>query len=142
MSDALQDAIARKLAEFAEQLVQLYREALHDAVAQVVGGEALASGVTPRAIVLPGLGSRRRRSATKAMPGRRTRRRRSADQIQALASKIEKYVAAHPGAGAETIKAALAIPKSEWNLPVNKLLAEKKLRTTGEKRATKYFPSR
>lgn len=134
MNDALQTAIARKLAQFTADLVELYRVALHDAVAQVVG----AQGGRPA----PTRGAPRQRRAAAPSKASRGRVRRSADQIDALAARIEKHVASHPGASAIEIKQALGIAPNEWNRPIAKLIADKKLRTTGAKRATKYHPTK
>jgi hypothetical protein len=41
----------------------------------------------------------------------------------------------------EAIAKALATPTRDLNLPVKKLLAGKKIRVQGHKRATEYFPA-
>ena len=41
----------------------------------------------------------------------------------------------------EAIGKALGTPTKDLNLPVKKLLAAKKIRVEGQKRATEYFPA-
>jgi hypothetical protein len=41
----------------------------------------------------------------------------------------------------EAIGKALGLPTRELNLPIKKLLAGKKIRSEGHKRATEYFPT-
>jgi hypothetical protein len=41
----------------------------------------------------------------------------------------------------EAIGKALGAPTKDLNLPIKKLLASKKIRSEGHKRATEYFPA-
>jgi hypothetical protein len=41
----------------------------------------------------------------------------------------------------EAIGKALGVPTRELNLPIKKLLAAKRVKTQGHKRATEYFPA-
>jgi hypothetical protein len=50
------------------------------------------------------------------------------------------YIRDFPGRGVEVIGEKLHIPTKELALPIKKLIAEKRIRTTGNRRATKYFP--
>ena len=59
-----------------------------------------------------------------------------------MASRIQKHVKANPGQSAEQIKATLGIAKNEWLRPIGKLTGEKRVKTRGRLRATKYFPGK
>ncbi len=58
-----------------------------------------------------------------------------------LTDKLGEYIKANPGRRMEAIAKALGAPTKELNLPVKKLLAAKKIRSEGQKRATEYFPA-
>ena len=81
-----------------------------------------------------------------AAPRASGRPRRGAGQKRPpaeLARTVERLLAAikaKPGQGMEALGAGLGLVTRELALPAKKLLAAKKVRTTGAKRATKYFP--
>ena len=58
-----------------------------------------------------------------------------------MANQLLTYVRSNPGEGLESIGKGLGLPTKELKLPVQKLLASKSVRTTGQKRGTKYFAS-
>ncbi len=134
MSQSLEDAISRKLASFTAELVELYRDAVRSAMAEVVARvESRVRGpVASVAVETP-------RIRVRAARVPRGRHRRTMSEIDSTAIAITKYVAAHPGSTAETIKKALGIARNGWNVPVAKLLADGKVRRSGTKRTTKYF---
>jgi hypothetical protein len=60
-----------------------------------------------------------------------------------VAESIVAHVQKHPrGVRAEQIRAALGIPKNAWMKPLSLALGSKKLKKTGKKRSTTYFPSK
>jgi len=59
--------------------------------------------------------------------------------MTSLTERVYEHVKQHPGQGASQIGPALQLSTKELQLPVRKLLAERKLKTTGQKRSTKYF---
>jgi hypothetical protein len=61
-------------------------------------------------------------------------------ELVKLTEKLGEYIKGHPGLRMEAIGKALATPTRELNLPIKKLLAAKKIRFEGHKRATEYFP--
>jgi predicted transcriptional regulator len=61
-------------------------------------------------------------------------------ELARLTEKLGDYIKSNPGLRMEAIAKALATPTRELNLPIKKLLAAKKIRSTGQKRATEYFP--
>ncbi len=62
-------------------------------------------------------------------------------ELVKLTEKLGEYIKANPGLGMEVIGKALGSPTKDLNLPVKKLLAAKKIRVEGQKRATEYFPA-
>jgi len=65
--------------------------------------------------------------------------RRSSAQVDAMAAKVLAHVKANQGHRLEEIGAALKVATKDLKRPVANLLEAKKLRTTGQKRGTKYF---
>jgi hypothetical protein len=79
--------------------------------------------------------------ARRARGGKRLRR--SAKDIAATAGQIVAHVGKHPkGIRGEQVRKDLGIAKNHWMNPLGMALDSKKIRKTGEKRATLYFPSR
>ncbi len=56
--------------------------------------------------------------------------------------RIHGYVNDLPGSKAEQIGAALGLNAVEMRVPIAKLLDEAKIKKTGQRRATKYFPGK
>jgi hypothetical protein len=83
-------------------------------------------------------------AATRAPRARGGKRlRRNAKDIAAAAQQIAAHVAKHPkGIRGEQVRKDLGIAKNHWLKPLGIALASKKIRKTGEKRATAYFPAR
>jgi hypothetical protein len=102
--------------------------------AKTARGRAAARGsrATPMA---RGAGLRR------AAPARAPGEKRPPGELAKLTDKLGDYIESHPGQRMESIGKALGVPTRELNLPVKKLLAAKRIRTEGHKRATEYFPT-
>lgn len=156
MSSDVRAEIQRLVDVFVSDLETLVRRAALETVAQALGTTApVAAGPRPP---IPPRGAPRapepRRAARPAPPGRAAtadrgsarergpssdRVRRSADQIAATAERIVRHVEQNPGARSEDIRAALGLPKNEWQLTAKRLVDTGRLATRGEKRATTYF---
>jgi hypothetical protein len=67
------------------------------------------------------------------------RARRSAKDIEAEANRLLIAIKAKPGSNIEALKIASKV--SNPDIPVKTLLAAKRIRKTGEKRSTRYFPA-
>jgi hypothetical protein len=76
-----------------------------------------------------------------AAPRRASGEKRPPAELARLTEKLGEYIKAHPGLRMEAIGKALGAPTRELNLPVKKLLAAKRIRSQGHKRATEYFPA-
>jgi hypothetical protein len=64
--------------------------------------------------------------------------KRSANEIETLEAQFLEYVGKHPGLRIEQINRELGTSTKELMLPIRKLIAAKRLKTEGERRATKY----
>jgi hypothetical protein len=62
-------------------------------------------------------------------------------ELAKLTEKLGEHIKANPGLGMEAIGKDLSTPTSELTLPIKKLLAAKRIRFEGVKRATRYFPA-
>ena len=80
------------------------------------------------------------KAATRKAP-RAPGAKRPPGELVKLTEKLGAYIQANPGARMEAIAKALSTPTRDLNLPVKKLLAAKKIRVQGHKRATEYFPA-
>jgi hypothetical protein len=76
-----------------------------------------------------------------AAPPRAPGEKRPPAELAKLVEKLGEYIKAHPGLRMEAIGKGLGLPTRELNLPVKKLLASKRVRVEGHKRATEYYPA-
>jgi hypothetical protein len=74
--------------------------------------------------------------AAKRAPGAK----RPPAELAKLVDGLGDYIKSHPGQRMEAIGKGMGEPTKELNLPIKKLLAAKKIRSEGQKRATEYFP--
>ena len=133
--------IEARVREFTEDLTGLIREAAMEAVEEALSGASTTGArrsstrrTTKKAA------SRRKAAPARRKGGRRVRR--SEDQIKALGEKVMGYISDNPGQRLEEIGQAMKIATAELKRPIANLLDEKALRTTGQKRGTKYFPGK
>jgi hypothetical protein len=66
--------------------------------------------------------------------------KRSPEEIARTTAKLLAHVEAHPGQRIEEIGKQLAVATRDLALPVQRLMAQKRISTKGKRRATKYFP--
>lgn len=88
-------------------------------------------------VVLGGLGSTGHAARTASRDGRGAKR--SADDLARLEEQVVAFVAKHPGLRIEQINEQLGTSTKVLALPIRKLVAGRKLKTVGQRRATKYF---
>jgi hypothetical protein len=144
--------IRARTGTFAADLAALVRKLALESVQAALGGDAPAvtqAGAAPSRTATKPRGARK--TAPRAVPARTTSKltprkrasgaKRLPGDIQKLSDKLAAYIAAHPGVGMETIRAALAVPRKELALPAKKLVDARKIRSEGEKRSTRYFPT-
>jgi hypothetical protein len=74
-----------------------------------------------------------------APPKRASGEKRPPAELAKLTERLGEYIKGHPGLRMEAIGKALGAPTKDLNLPMKKLLAAKKVRSEGQKRATEYY---
>lgn len=122
------------IAQFTDELTQLVRR---DALQQVLS--ALGGDEDPRAAGRP---RATRKASSKPRPARAGRRvRRSTEDVAGMGERLLAHVKANPGQRGEQIAAALKTDVKTMRLPMLKLIAEKKVRTEGQRRGMTYFAS-
>ncbi len=136
MQSAIDSRLNDRIQAFVTDISEIVREAAVDAVQEALTGET-----GPRAATRGRRPGRKKRKAVKRVSrkSKGKRVRRSAAELEALSTKFLAHVKANPGQRLEEIGAALGIPTSELKRPVALLLEAKKVRTTGQRRGTKYF---
>ena len=76
-----------------------------------------------------------------AAPKRVSGEKRPPAELAKLTEKLGEYIKSHPGLRIESIGKALSTPTKELALPIKKLLAAKRVKSEGQKRATVYLPA-
>jgi hypothetical protein len=71
--------------------------------------------------------------------GRKKGAKRSPALIAKTTGALLAHIKAHNGQRIEQIAAAMNVSTNDLKLPASKLLAEKKVKTKGQKRGTQYF---
>lgn len=132
--NSVNDRIRSRVEAFAEELSALIRDSAMETVRDALGG----GGAAPRRPGRPG------RAAASAAPvrggGRREKgQKRDPGEIERLTGRLLDYVKGNAGQRIEQIAAGMGTVTKELNLPVKKLIAQKALKTKGQKRATQYF---
>jgi hypothetical protein len=125
----IDDRIRGMVESFAGELAALIRESAFETVRAALGDGGGGSGR-----------GRRGGLSLAGRSGRAKGAKRPPGEIAKLVGKLRDYVKAHPGQRIEQIAKGMNVSTRELNLPAKKLLAQKALKTRGEKRATKYFP--
>lgn len=133
--NSVNDRIRSRVESFAEELSSLIRDSAMETVR-----EALGAGSSPRR------GARAGRAAVSGPAGatrggsrREKGQKRDPEEIERLTGRLLDYVKGNSGQRIEQIAAGMGTVTKELNLPVKKLIAQKSLKTKGQKRATQYF---
>jgi DNA-binding NtrC family response regulator len=114
--------------DFVRDLESLIRQAAIESVKQALQatrGRARAE----RPVRTDGVQARRRRKGEK----------RSPEALEQLTQQLLQHVLQHPGQRIEQIAQRLGTGTRDLMLPARKLVAAKKIRKRGQKRATAYF---
>jgi hypothetical protein len=75
-----------------------------------------------------------------ATPKRKSGEKRTPQQLAQITEQTYNYIKSNGNQGVEQIAKALGTSTKELTLPIRKLLADKKIGSKGQKRATRYFP--
>ncbi len=112
----IQTRIDEHVDAFVGNLQQLVREAAVEAVSRKVGAQR------------------------RAKPRRAAASRRSTEEIAALTEALYTAICAQPGELMSTISAAMSRSARELALCAHRLIAEGRVRKTGQRQHTRYFP--
>jgi hypothetical protein len=129
----IDEKIRGMLEAFASDLAGLIRDSAMETVRDALGGSVPAgrrNGASRGARAASPVAGRRLPKGAKRPPG----------EIVKLTQRLLDYVKAHKGERIEQIAKGMSISTRELNLPVKKLIADKAIKTKGQKRATQYFP--
>jgi hypothetical protein len=138
MANSLDDRIRARVEQFAAELAELIRESAMETVSVALAGARPSPGRGGRrgaAVAVPVVRGGRGRGAASREKGAK----RPPDEIERLTGKLLDYVKGNPGQRIEQIADGMGTSTKELNLPAKKLIANKQLKTKGQKRATQYF---
>ncbi len=87
------------------------------------------------------MGNGRRKPGPKPKTAKRPKgAKRTSEEIEALTKTLLAAIKKKPGQRIEEIGKAMSVSTKDFALPVAKLFDAKAIKTTGTRRATKYFP--
>ena len=132
-------AIQAHVESFVRDLTAMIRESALDTVRAALGETVTKKRGPGRPRTKRKAKGTTRNATTTTRPRKGKRIRRSSEDVEALASAVLAHVKANPGQGVTEIARALRRTSKDLKLPIQKLLADKKLKTKGERRGTKYF---
>ncbi|MBL8859811.1 MAG: hypothetical protein JNL28_14995 [Planctomycetes bacterium] len=129
------------VASFAAQLEAIARRAAIEQVLATLGGSLPAARKGPgrpkgskNVKAAASTGS----AAPKIKPVRKGKRR-SAEDVAQMGATLTDYVKANPGQLGEEIAKALGTDVGTMRLPMQALIAAKKIKTQGQRRGTRYY---
>ena len=123
-SREFQKQINQRIDEFVDDISRLAREHAYRSLA-----EALELAPKPR-------GASAARSS-----GGGGRRKRGQRELEEVCAALLRIIAANPGRRMQELAAELRSTPKELALPAKRLIADKLVRTEGQKRSTSYFPT-
>lgn len=122
--------ISERVRSFVDEITDLARQQAMEALTA-----ALSTGARGALVARRGSNGAGRGRLASARDGRR-----SADQIDSACDALMTEISARPGQRVEQIGAALSTRTKDLALPLRKLIKDRRVRTEGQRRATKYFP--
>ena len=125
--------ISQRVHAFVSEIAELARQQALETLSQALAAGASATGSAN--------GSARRGPRGPYLGRDKGGGRRSPSELAHACELLHAEIQSHPGLRMEQIGAALGAPTRELTLPIRKLLRDKKIRTEGQRRATRYFPA-
>jgi hypothetical protein len=129
----LDSEIRSRIETFLEEISTLLKQAALDSVRAALGDDATPARRGPGRPPKTATGTRAV-GRPKGGGGKR-----SSEQVDEMAERVLAHVKANPGDSLEAISRGIGIATKELKLPVIKLLSQRQLKKTGQKRGTKYF---
>jgi len=131
--------IQTRITAFAAELETLVRAAAIDAVRSALGQPAEARPRVPATPVVSRADAPSASTSPTRTGSRRKGGKRDPKELDALTERLASYIKANEGKRVEEIGKALSTPTKELALPIIRLLGNRTIRKTGQKRATQYF---
>ena len=130
-TSTLDDQLHALIRSFVDDVSRLVKSSAVETVARALGGNGVAArrGRPPRIAGRPSFGSIGRRG-----------QKRDPKVIAATTDKLHSAISSKPGQRIEEIAKAISMSTKELALPIKKLLDTKRIRKSGQKRATQYYP--
>ncbi|MCP3920043.1 MAG: hypothetical protein GY711_31320 [bacterium] len=135
MASTIEARIRDSVDAFVAELTDLVRDAALESVHEALTG---TSASATRRSSSP----TRKPSSTPRTAKVRRGSRRSAGDVEATQRAVVDYVRANKGCSVTDIASATGLSTKDLQLPMRKLVADGKLRTTGQRRGTRYLTSR
>jgi hypothetical protein len=135
------DQVEALLREYTTKLRAVFRGQLEDDVTAAVRKAISGSNGPVRRGRPPGAAARVNEAPRQTKPtrGRKSRGgKRSPEQMAKLSARLLAYIAEHPGQRSEQISAATKLATGDLALPLRKLVAEKRIKSSGVARGTTY----
>ncbi len=127
-------ALRARIESFTADLANIVRAAALEAVTSALGAP---SAPAKRG---PGRPAKATSAAPSAKPARKGKRaKRTPEDVAKMGEAVVAYVAKNPGVSVEQIGKALSVKTKDLALPIIRMVEAKKLKTTGQKRGTRYF---
>ena len=134
--------IRAKVDAFVGDLTKLIQQAVLEAVTDSIGkGGRPAPRPARAAKAAPAPAAKRaagRPAAKASAKSRKKGEKRSGEEIAMLMETVFSHVRSNPDQGVEAMAKALGMSTQDLNLPIRKLIADKRITAKGQKRATKY----
>jgi predicted HTH transcriptional regulator len=120
----IQHQINQRIESFVSEITELARLHALETLSAALEGSPLKARL-------------RRGSSNHAAKGAK----RSPLEIQATTSQLLSHIQGNPGMRMEQIAQSVGLSTKDLSLPIRKLVRLKKVKTEGQKRATRYFPA-
>jgi len=124
MSD-LEAQLSKLIRGFSAQVAGLVGEAARETLSNALGGTRMSSKAASRG------------AAPALSRGKGDKRPRAA--IEATKARLVEFIGKNPGLRVEQLNKQLGTTTKDVALPLKKLVAEKAIKTKGQRRATAYF---